>query len=284
LLAQLDPQDLKLSQEAARAAWAAAQVNQAQAEADFRRFKELRDQGFISSAEFERRETTLKSARAQAEQAAAQAGAHRNQAAYATLEADAAGVVPAVEAEPGMVVAAGTPVLKLAHDGPRDAVFSVPENKIELVRALAGKPGALRVRQWSNGQQTLPATVREIAAAADPTTRTFLVKADIGASPMRLGQTATVLLDAPRQAGIVKVPLAAVTEAQGRTVVWLLDAPTMTVQPQPVQVSGAEGNLVVVAAGLSAGQTVVTAGVHALQPGQKVKRYIEPGSATVASQ
>lgn len=283
LLAQLDPQDLKLSQQAARAALAAAQVGEKQAEADFLRFTELRDQGFISSAEFERRDAALKSARAQALQAGALAGAQRNQAGYATLAADAAGVVTGVEAEPGMVVAAGSPVLKLAHDGPRDAVFSVPEDKVEWLRALAGKPGALRVRQWSNGNE-LPAMVREVAAAADPMTRTFLVKADIGTPPLRLGQTATVLLDTPRQAGVIKLPLAAVMQLQGKAAVWLLDAATMTVQPQPVQLAGAESNLIVVAAGLRPGQTVVTAGVHALAPGQKVKRYVEPGAATVAVQ
>lgn len=284
LLAQLDPQDLRLSQDAAQAALSAAQVGQAQAEADFRRFKELRDQGFISSAELERRDTALKSARAQSEQALAQATTQRHQASYSALTADAAGLITAVEAEPGMVVGAGTPVLRLAHDGPRDAVFSVPEDKVALVRALAGQPGALTVRQWSNGAERLPATVREIAAAADPATRTFLVKTDIGRHEARLGQTVTVLLETPKQAGVIKLPLAAVTQVQGKTAVWLLDSATMTVQPQSVRVAGADGNHVVIAEGLSPGQTVVTAGVHVLNPGQKVKRYVEPTTATVAGQ
>ena len=283
LLAQLDPQDLRLSQEAARAALSGAQVGEAQAEADFRRFKELRDQGFISSAELERRDTALKSARAQSEQALAQASAQRNQAGYAALSADVGGVVTAVEAEPGMVVGAGSPVLRLAHDGPRDVVFSVPEDKIELVRTLAGRAGALKVRQWSNGSELLPATVREIAAAADPMTRTFLVKADLGQRDVRLGQTAAVLLETPKQAGVIKLPLAAVTQLQGKTAVWLLDAATMTVQPQTVRVAGADGNQVVIAAGLQPGQTVVIAGVHVLNAGQKVKRYIEPSAATAVA-
>ena len=65
--------------------------------------------------------------------------------------ADATGVITGVDAEPGMVVGAGAPVLRLAHDGPRDVVFSVPEDKVDPVRALAGQPGALKVRQWGNG-------------------------------------------------------------------------------------------------------------------------------------
>src|SRR5204863_9819347 len=126
VLAQLDPQDLKLGQDAARAALVAAQANYDQTLADFKRYKDLRDQEFISSAELERRDTALKAARAQLDQAKAQASVQGNQAAYAALVADASGVVTGVDAEPGMVVGAGTPVLRLAHDGPRDVVFSVP--------------------------------------------------------------------------------------------------------------------------------------------------------------
>jgi len=272
-LAQLDPQDLRLSQDAARATLNAAQANLDQAAADYKRFKELRDQGFISSAELERRDTALKATQSQVEQARAQLNVQGNQATYSTLVADANGVITGVDAEPGMVVAAGAPVLRLAHDGPRDVVFSVPEDRIAMLRALAARPGALNVRIWGNGSELLAATVREVAAAADPVTRTFLVKADIGRHDVKLGQTAAVLLDTPRQAGVVKLPLSAVRELQGRSTVWLLDPTTMTVNPQPVQVAGADGNAVVISAGLNAGQVVVTAGVHVLTPGQKVKLY-----------
>ncbi|MEW6704545.1 MAG: efflux RND transporter periplasmic adaptor subunit [Pseudomonadota bacterium] len=282
VLAQLDPQDLQLGQQAARAALTSAQAQYDQSAADFKRFKDLRDQGFISAAELERRETALKAAQAQLDQARAQAGVQSNQAAYATLVADAAGVITGVEAEPGAVVGAGTPVLRLAHDGPRDVVFSVPEDQVAAVRALAGVTGGLKAKLWGDGS-TLPATVREVAAAADPVTRTFLVKADIGRAPVRLGQTAAVHMDLPKTVGVTKLPLAAVMEVQGKTAVWLVDKASMTVRPQPIQVAGAEGNAVLVSAGLTAGQTVVTAGVHVLTPGQKVKLYVEPRSTTLAS-
>jgi RND family efflux transporter MFP subunit len=281
VLAQLDPQDARLGQDAARAALVAAQVNQEQAAADFKRFRELKEQGFISAAELERRETTLKAAQAGLDQARAQAGVQGNQAAYATLVADVPGIVTAVEGEPGMVVVAGASVVRLAHDGPRDVVFAVPEDKVGLLRGAASQPGALKVRLWGGGDP-LPATLREVSAAADPTTRTFLAKADVGRADVRLGQTATVLLELPRTAGVTRLPLSAVAELQGKTVVWLLDKATMTVRPQPVAVAGADGNSVVVAAGLTTGQTVVTAGVHLLTPGQKVKLYVEPAAVAAA--
>ncbi len=282
VLAQLDPQDTRLGQDAARAALAAAQVNQEQAAADFKRFRELKEQGFISAAELERRETTLKAAQAGLEQARAQASMQGNQAAYSTLVADAPGVITGVEGEPGMVVGAGAWVVRLAHDGPRDVVFAVPEDKVELLRATGSQPGALKVRLWGGGE-LLPATLRELAAAADPATRTFLAKADLGRAPVKLGQTASVLLELPRTAGVVRLPLAAVAEARGKTVAWVLDPATLTVRPQPIEVAGADGNSVIVAAGLNPGQVVVTAGVHTLTPGQKVKQYVEPAAPAPAS-
>jgi membrane fusion protein, multidrug efflux system len=284
VLARLDPQDLRLGQQAARSALEAARVSADQAAADFKRFRELREQGFISAAELDRRETTLKAAQAQLEQARAQAGVQNNQARYSALVTDVDGVVTAVEAEPGAVLASGTPVLRLAHDGPRDVVFSVPEQQAAALRALEGQPGALRARLWSADEAALPATVREVAAAADPVTRTFVVKADIGSDArFRLGQTATVMLPLPPRPAVLALPLAAVFEHQGRSSVWLLDKATMTVRPQPVEVAGAEGNRVLISSGLQAGQTVVSAGVHTLTPGQKVALYMADAARAAAS-
>ena len=279
VLAQLDPQDLRLGQDAARASVTAAQVNAEQAQADYRRFKDLRDQGFISSAELERRETALKAARAQFDQASAQSGVQGNQARYASLVADVGGVVTGVDAEAGMVVASGAPVVRVAVDGPRDVVFSVPEDKVELFKEAAKQQGRVSVRLWGAAAKPLPAQIREIGAAADPVTRTFLVKADVGdGTGVRLGQTATVTLELPSVAGVIKLPLSALREEKGATTVWLVDRANMTVKAQTVQVAGADGNDAVVVAGLAPGQVVVTAGVHVLNPGQKVKFYVDPGA------
>lgn len=270
VLAQLDATDLKLGQDAARAALRAAEASHTLATAELRRYTELQRQGFISGVELERRQTTLESAKSQLDQARAQASVQGNQAGYAALVATAAGVITSVDAEPGTVLTAGMPVLRLAHDGARDAVFSVPEDKVVAYRALQGQAGAVQVRPWGT-QAMLPATVREVAAAADPSTRTFLVKADLGNAAVQLGQTLTVLVPGPQAQGIAKLPLSALFQQQGKTAVWLVDKNSMTVQLQPVAVAGADGNSVVIAGGISPGQTVVTAGVHVLSPGQKVK-------------
>ena len=284
VLARLDPRDLRLGEDVARAAVASATVNLQQAEADFKRYRDLRDQGFISGAELERRETTLKVAQAQLAQARAQSGVQGNQTAYAALTADAGGVITGVDVEPGMVVAAGAPVLRLAHDGPRDVVFSVPEDKVALVQAVAARQGSVQVRLWSSTGGDVPATIREISAAADPSTRTFLVKADLGSTAgPRLGQTATVAIASPRLAGVARVPLSALKEHQGGSSVWIVDPASMTAVARPVQVGGAEGNEAVVLAGLSPGDRVVTAGVHVLSAGQKVRLYADPEAPLVSA-
>jgi len=161
VLAQLDPQDYRLAADAARAQVAAAQTQRDLAAADYKRFKDLRDQNFISAAELERRDTTLKAAQAQLEQAQAQLTAQGNQASYTRLVADAAGVVTGLDAEVGQVVAAGTPVVRLAQDGVRDVVFAVPEDKVALLRVGQELP----VRVWAS-QNGLKGRIREIAASA----------------------------------------------------------------------------------------------------------------------
>ena len=273
LLAQLDAQDYRLAADAARAQLAVAASNRDQAAADFKRFKELKDQNFISGAEFERRTTALKAAQAQVDQAQAQLASQGNQADYTRLAADVSGVVTAVEAEQGQVLSAGTTVVRIAQDGPRDVVFSVPEDKVAAIKV--GSSVAVRVWAGSTNWQGL---VREVAASADPVTRTFAVKVALAAdaSPA-LGSTVSVVPQALSQAGAaaIMVPTNALLQQSGKTLVWLLDPASMTVKAQPVEVLTADGTQVVIASGLTPGMQVVTSGVHVLSAGQPVTLYKE---------
>lgn len=271
VLAQLDPQDYKLAADAAHAQLSAATANRDLAAADFKRYKELKAQNFISGAELERRDATLKAAQAQWSQAQSQLSGQGNQLAYATLVADVSGVVTAVEAEPGQVVAAGSPVVRLAQDGPRDAVFSVPEDKVAAIKV--GSRVAVRV--WAS-PVSFDGLVRELAASADPVTRTFLVKVALPAQAApALGSTVAVQPQALSRSGVpvIKLPTTALRQDGNATAVWVLDVASMTVKGVPVQVATADGNEVVVLGGLQPGMQVVVAGVHVLQAGQKVTIY-----------
>ena len=270
VLAQLDPQDYRLAAEAARAQVAAAATNRDLAAADFRRYQTLKDQNFISGAELERREATLKAAQAQLEQAQSQSAVQGNQSGYAVLTADVSGIVTAVEAEAGQVVAAGAPVVRIAADGLRDVVFSVPEDKVAAIR-----PGApVRIRVWAQNAE-LTGKVREVAASSDPVTRTYPVKVSIEGKAPPLGATVYAIVDNVAAAGtpVVKLPTSALRQEGQATTVWVLDKAAMTVRSQVIQVLTADGNEVVVGAGLAPGMLVVSAGVHVLSPGQKVSIY-----------
>jgi len=281
VLAQLDPQDYQLAAEAGRAQLAAAATNRDLAAADFKRFKELREQNFISGAELERREANLRAAQAQFEQAQAQLAGQGNQTAYTRLLADVTGLVTAVDAEVGQVVAAGAPVLRIAQDGPRDVLFSVPEDRVTAIKIGS----EVEVRSWSGGA-TFKGRVREVGASADPVTRTFGIKVAIdGASAPPLGSTVSVLPKALERSGaaVIKLPTSAFRQDGQTAAVWVLEAATMTVRLQPVQIATADGNDVVVAAGLQPGMQVVVAGVHVLSPGQKVTVYQQkPAQAPAA--
>jgi len=281
LLAQLDPQDFRLADAAARAQLSAASTQRDLAAADYQRYKALKDQNFISGAELERRESALKAADAQLAQATAQASSQGNQTGYTRLLADVAGVITAVDAEPGQVLAAGAPVLRLAQDGPRDVVFAVPEDKVVAMRPGSG----VSVRPWQ-ATSTLAGVVREVAASADPVTRTYAVKVALPAgSAVALGSTVSVLPQALSRSGtpVIKLPTSALLQSGQSTVVWVLDAASMTVRQQPVQVLTADGNEVVIAGGLQPGAQVVTAGVHVLSPGQQVSIYKPNGSLSTVN-
>jgi RND family efflux transporter MFP subunit len=275
VLAQLDPQDYKLAVDGARSQAAAALTNRDLAASDFKRYKDLRAENFISAAELERRETTLKAAQSQLDQAQSQLAAQSNQASYAVLLATVDGVVTAVEAEAGQVVAAGTPVYRIAKDGARDAVFAVPEDRLASMQ-----PGLkMRVKVWPDNTE-LSGVVREVSASADPVTRTFQAKVGLTAKQVvpALGATVTVSSVASGGTGlqgkqVIKLPTSALRQDGQGTAVWVLDPTSMTLRSQAVQIATADGNEAVVAAGLEPGMQVVSAGVHVLSAGQKVTLY-----------
>lgn len=279
VLARLDARDYQLSADAARAQLSSATTQRDLAQANAQRFRTLRAQNFISAAEMERYEASLKSAQATLDQAKAQLSSQSNQENYTQLLADVDGVVTSVEAEPGQVVAAGTPVVRIAQDGARDAVFAVPEDRRASIRI--GQ--SVQVKPWSDESQVVSAQVREVAASADAGTRTYQIKAALqGSNLPALGSTVRVLPEGMSVTNgavggkVIKLPTTALRQSGGGgqgSAVWLFDPATSTIKLQAVQVATADGNEAVIASGLTAGMQVVATGVHVLTPGQKVTVY-----------
>ncbi|WIM04662.1 MAG: efflux RND transporter periplasmic adaptor subunit [Candidatus Nitricoxidivorans perseverans] len=250
-LARLDPADAALQA-------SQAQAQEALAAAEARRTRDLHAKNFISGAALDAKETALAAARAQA-------GLTKNQVAYAALAADHAGVIAAVLAEPGQVVAAGQPVLRLARDGEREAAIALPET------ALAGlKVGAAaEIALWSGGR-TYRGRLRELSPAADPATRTYAARVTmIETGPeVVLGMTATVRFAGGSPA--LTVPLPAVFQQGEKHAVWIVGADgALALRPIVLGAYTEAGATVV--EGLAAGERIVAAGVHKLVAGQKVR-------------
>ncbi|MCL6456249.1 MAG: efflux RND transporter periplasmic adaptor subunit, partial [Ralstonia pickettii] len=251
----------------------AAKTDPDLAAADLKRYSELFAKGFISAAEQQRHQANYDAAQARYEQAGAGYRNQVNQAGYATLEADADGVVTGVDAEVGQVVSAGQPVVRVAQTAEKEVVVGIPEDQVDTLR----KSPEVSVKLWADQSRSIPAKVREIAPAADPVTRTYTVKISVPNPPpeLKLGMTAAATFVRPGGGGDsggmgVRVPMSALLQDQGKNVVWLYDAASQTVKPVPVTVGAPRDNVLLVTSGLQPGQTIVTAGVHLLKAGQKV--------------
>jgi RND family efflux transporter MFP subunit len=268
VLATLDPADFKLSAAAAAAQLNAARVDRDQQRADMKRFDDLHRQGFISGAELERRRAQLDAAEARYAQAAALADVSTNQTAYATLRAPAAGLISAIDAEAGQVVASGQSVVRIALTGDKEVAIAIPEARLEPLRRVPEVGVAL----WANGAE-LKGRIREIAPIADPATRTYMARVTLIDPPpdVALGMTATVRFATPPSPPILAVPLTALLREGDATFLWRLDRQAMTVEQVKVAVAGVADNAVILGSGVQAGDTIVTAGVHLLKPGQKVR-------------
>ncbi len=283
VLMQLDPQDLRLAQAQAEANFKAAKSNFELAEFELKRYQDLRKTGAVSQSAMDAKNTAFESAKASFEQAQAAYKSQSNQAAYASLNSDVDGVVTAIRAEIGQVVAAGTPVVQVAKSGELEIVVGIPENNVEVVK----RANQIDIRLWANPKEILTGKIRELSPVADAATRTFIAKISIvnptpkQAASVKLGMTAAVQFVINTPGSFVKVPLTALYQEKGVTSVWVVEKGA--VKLVPVQVGGVSGNDVLLTGGVVSGQTLVTAGVHVLNPGQHVV-IMEPESKPAAAE
>jgi membrane fusion protein, multidrug efflux system len=268
LLARLEPHNELNALRSAKADLAAAQAKLTQVSNHFDRQQTLLSQGWTTRANFDQAKREMQTAEAQVESAEAQLEAAHDQVSFTELKADAEGVVTAVGAEPGEVVQAGQMIVRLARQGGRDAVFDVPA---QVLRSAPNDP-LINVRLADDATVSTTGRVREVAPQADPVTRTFEVKVGLTDPPeaMRLGATVTgtVQMDA---VPVIEIPASALTKFNGDPAVWVVEPTTLTIATRNVEVLRFDPATVTVSQGLDKGDVVVTAGVQALRPGQKVR-------------
>jgi len=270
VLAVLDDVDYRHAEEAARQALVAAQTQARQAESDRQRLSNLKTDGSVSASEEEKAKSADETAAATAEAAARQLELARNRLRYTVLRASRSGVVTAVRAEAGQVVAEGQPVVSIASEGEPEIVADVPEDHLAAFKTS-------RYKAWlaSAPDQIFDVVLRELSPQAAAQTRTFRARLKPATPrPLPLGATATLVVEhAAGDAPAAVIPASAITQNRGKPAVWVVRrsaaGPVGTVELAALTVHGYRNDDAIVS-GLPAGSLIVAAGVQKMAPGLKV--------------
>lgn len=268
VVARLDRQTEENSLRAARADLSAARARLVEARNNYQRQRELLQTGFTTRVRYDEATRNLRAAESATDAAQAQVNIAETRLGYTELRADAGGIVTARGAEPGEVVQPGRMIVQIAREGGRDAVFDVPP----AMKDQAPANPVIQVALTIDPAIRAIGRVREVSPRADPVTGTFRVRVGLEAPPaaMRLGSTVTGRMEI-EAAGVIEVPASALTRAQSQPAVWVVDPAQRTVALRTIEVLRFDPARVLVAQGLEPGDLVVTAGVQALHPGQKVR-------------
>lgn len=268
-LMRMDPIDLRLAAHAQQESVAAAKVRADQTAEDELRYRDLVAEGAVSASAYDQIKAAADSARAQLKAAEAQADVAKNASGYAVLVADADGVVVDTLAEPGQVVSAGQPVVRLAHSGKREAIVHLPETLRPSLASTA------RAQLYGNGHLTAPAKLRQLSGAADAASRTFEARyvLDEPLADALLGATVTIQLKENSAASKprLQVPIGAIFDAGKGSGVWLLNKQPLHVTWRPVKIISLSDDAAQVEGDLKANDQIVTLGAHLLQEGKEVR-------------
>jgi RND family efflux transporter MFP subunit len=268
VMARLDPQNEMNNLRTAQANLAAAQGQLTQARNHFDRQDTLLRDGWTTRANHDQAKQALQTAQAQVDAAEAQLGTAHDLVDFTELKADAPGVLTEIGPLAGEVVQAGQMIVRLARQDGRDAVFDAPA---QVLTAVPSNPEVM-VSLTSDPAVTAKGRVREVAPQANPQTRTFEVKVGLTNPPeaMRLGATVTGRVETD-SIPIIRIPASALTKINQQPAVWIVDPASKTVSIRNIDVLRYGQADVVVSRGLDTGEIIVTAGVQALHPGQKVR-------------
>ena len=268
VLMRLDPADLGLQARAQREAAAAARARARQTTDDEARYRGLVAEGAVSASAYDQIKAAADTARADLKAAEAQADVAKNASSYALLVADADGVIMDTLAEPGQVVSAGQPVVRLARTGQREAVVHLPETLRPTVGSVA------QAKLYGDQQTPASATLRQLSDAADRVTRTFearyVLEGDLARAP--LGATVTIdVPDGDDPSRLLQVPIGAVFDGGAGTGVWVIEGTPAQVARRSVQVHSLSDDTARVGGDLKAGERVVALGAHLLHEGERVR-------------
>jgi multidrug efflux system membrane fusion protein len=275
LIARIDPADYQLAVDNARAALVSAEADYARARADLERYQALRGSAAFMTQTLDTRQSSSSTSLAKVDQAKSQLATAEHNLAYTELRADAEGVITAVQAEVGQVLAQGQGMVKLARSEELEILVGVPEHRLKTVREAS----QVSFELWSDTGRRFAAKLRELSPSADPLTRTYSARFTVIDPPpfIGIGMTASLILARPDPDPLAEVPLTAIFQHGTQPAVWVIDRASGTVALRDVTISRWRDETALIAAGVKDGEIVATAGVHKLEPGQKVKP-LQPGA------
>jgi RND family efflux transporter MFP subunit len=266
-LGKLDELDLRLQKQQADAELAASQTALEQSIADERRGADLLRKGWTAQAAYDRQRAAADEARGRNLRAQHAVQLAANALGYATLLADADGVVTATFIEPGQVVTVGQQAIRLARLTEKEAVVALPETFVNGV-----KSGEARLTLWSAPEKPYRAALRELAPSADPATRTFNARFSLPNADdnVELGMSGTLTITPNTGQPVARVPLSAVFDQGNGSALWAVGSDSrLSLKPIVVRRYGERD--AEVSDGVDEGDEIVVLGAQKLVAGEKVR-------------
>lgn len=194
---------------------------------------------------------------------------------WTTLTAPVNGVVTGVSASAGQVISAGQTVFTVASGDDRDVAFDVASPGI-----ISRQPGAtFHVALLQNPSVIAQAHLRDISPQADPQTRSWRVRIKLDNPPpdMVMGASVSITLPIANSEGekVITLPASALTRLSEAPAVFILDPANNKVYRRAVHIASYSADAVLIRAGVSPGDRVVTAGVRSLRDGEQVAGITE---------
>jgi RND family efflux transporter MFP subunit len=269
-LMRLDPTDLRLAANSARETVEAARAQNKRALADELRQRGLVEIKAVSVQEYEQAKSAADATTAQLNSAVAYSSQLKNQEGYAVLRAEADGVIMEIPADVGQVVGAGSVVVRLAHDGAREAVVNLPEGHTKIAKSTAV------ASLYSDSGQSFPAKLRELSAMADPITRTYQARFSLDGAGKNapLGATVTVHLNGETRSGAMQqyeIPVGALHDSGNGTSVWVINPEASTLSRRAIDVAKLGSETALVSKGLKPGERILALGAHLVKEGERVR-------------
>jgi RND family efflux transporter MFP subunit len=267
VLAQIDPTQAQAAERAAQAGLLAAEASVKQAQLARDRAEELANRGAGTRAVLDAATEALMAAQSARDQAQAGLDKAAQTSSDTVIRAGSDAIVTDRSAEAGQVVAPGQPVLTLARNGAREAVFYAPDTAHP--ENFFGK--TLHLRTLDGPELLLTAQLTEISPLAAASTGTVRVKAQLDptAQPPALGVSVVGSVTV-EDAAVFSLPWTVTAQSAQGAAVWRVDPDTHSVALVPVVLARHGSQTVEIASGLEEGDLIVAAGSQLLYPGRVV--------------